>query len=678
MPRSPVPPPDPAFRAAQAAGLRHVYHGDLEHRVARYVPTSPLPAGLSGRVLFTVFPYEAIFDRYTARFAHPHMLTAPGRLLAIDLDAGAAGEHELEMRFVDVQSQHVRALAPAASVRTDFAEISWLGLANLANTTPVPTFAIGSSGRRLVLSYDAGRPTEVNPRDLSHVSPVGDTRDYEAAVGSSFSPMIMTTGHPVFDPEFDSGRPALIFTNVVPRVLDFFSPVKQRVIRGDLYVTSWDGTGASPARPIRVFVDGDPVTMEHASAHQLALTRDHLLVFNANLVLNTSALAEPLLGNLAEELRRKLPASARPLLDSVWKPLEAFLRAPVPDTHCDLYVIRKDALRRAIQERAARVDGLRVRLPGELTHALVDWDDTGGQLTIYAQHNIGADPADQLQEGDILATGDPVGADFRGLFTSSTDLNQVRRHVVHVGARSALLVSTRSFPDPASPSDFKYGVNLLPPCQPLPYERAGGASAASSLATQAQEQSHTYWIAGGYLPEIMAVRTFDTFREHRDPHERLVPEATYLARLVDPANTTQLFRLDASLALESAYSFPPGWLMGAPVWVPRAGGTTMKDGWLVGCVWGPTEPHAEIWIFDGQRSLGDGPISKLVPAGDEIGLRPGFPLHGSWIDRAGIAGWERPDLHASMVDLPLYVKIAETGVMAGGLLRRAVQQLFGR
>src|SRR5690606_35062720 len=111
------------------------------------------------------------------------MLTAPGRLLSIDLDAGSDGEHALEVRFLDVQSQHLRAIAPAASVRTDFAEVSWLGLANLANTTPVPAFPVGAGGRRVVVAYDAGRPTEINPRDLSHVSPVGSTRDYEAAVG---------------------------------------------------------------------------------------------------------------------------------------------------------------------------------------------------------------------------------------------------------------------------------------------------------------------------------------------------------------------------------------------------------------------------------------------------------------------------------------------------------------
>jgi len=666
MPLPPVPLPEPAYRAAMAAGLRHVYHGELADCVVRYVPTTPLPAGLAGRVFFTSLPYEAVFDTNTARFANPHMLTAPGRLLSIDLDADSHGGYVLATRFLDVQSQHLRAIAPEASVRTDFAEVSWLGIANLANTAPIPTFEIGAGGRRLVLSYDAGRPTEINPRALAHVGPVGGTHDYESASASSFSPMILTTGHPVHDPDFDSGRPALLFTNIVPRVLDFLRPSAQRAVRGDLYVTAWDGTSEAPARPVRVHVDGQPVILEQASAHQLCLTRNHLLVFNANLALNTWVLAEPLLGLLTEELRRKLPALIRPALDRLWKPLEHFMRPPVPGTSCDLYIIRKDALRDALEARARRVDALRVRLPGELSHALADWDDSAGQLTLYAQHNIGADPADQLHEGDELVTGERVHDDYRGLFTCSTDLNQVRKHVVQVSATSAVLSSTHVFPDPMSASDFRFGVNLLPPCQPLPYARAGGASAASSLATQMQVQTHTYWIAGGYLPELMAVRTFDDFRQHRAPGERLMPEAQYLSRLVDSANTTQLFRLDANLALESAYAFPPGWLMGAPVWVPREGGKTMKDGWLVGCVWGPTHPHVEVWIFDGQQPLSAGPLSKLVPAPGERGLR------------TGIDAWERPDLRTALVDLPLYLKLMETGVMAGGFLRRAAQQLLER
>jgi hypothetical protein len=88
-----------------AAGLKHVYHGELADCVVRYVPTSPLPAGLSGRVLFTSFPYEAVFDTTTARLANPHMLTAPGRLFSIDLDADSDGGHVLATRFLDVYSR---------------------------------------------------------------------------------------------------------------------------------------------------------------------------------------------------------------------------------------------------------------------------------------------------------------------------------------------------------------------------------------------------------------------------------------------------------------------------------------------------------------------------------------------------------------------------------------------
>ncbi len=57
--------------------------------------------------------------------------------------------------------------------------------------------------------------------------------------------MIMTSGHPVYDPEPspDGAHGTLIYTHLVPRALDLLHP-SQRSIRADLYVMTWDGVGA--------------------------------------------------------------------------------------------------------------------------------------------------------------------------------------------------------------------------------------------------------------------------------------------------------------------------------------------------------------------------------------------------------------------------------------------------
>ncbi len=663
--------------AAITRGLRHIYHGDTVDRVTRYaVREGALPPDLTGRVLFTVFPYEAVFNEGTLA-SNPHMLTAPGRLLSIDLDPAIDGTLRLQTKFLQVQSWHLRQLAPRAVVRTDFAEVSWLGVMNLANTTPLPVFPQshpdGRTGRRVLMTYDAGRPSEIDPRSLTPITPVGETSQYIPAVKSSFSPLIMTSGHPVYDPEprTDCPRGRLIYTHLVPRALDLLHP-SQRSIRADLYVMSWDGT-SSPSRPLRVCVDGEPVLLEQASAHQICLTRDHIVIFNATLVLNASALAEPLLALLHKSARETGPTALRPVLDRVWRSVSQWMHAPVPAPRCPVFVIAKRELEEALREGRDRVDSRRFIVPGELTHAVADYDDAGGRITVFAQHNIGADPADQVEEGDRLIDGRIAQPEFLGLFTGSTDLNQARKHVLDVRTGG---IKTTAFPDPEDPATFRYGLNLLPPVAPVAFESASAPGRAGDLTRAIERLDTTYWLSGGWIPDIASERAFDNFRGVS--HPRLVPEAEYRARAADQSNTAQLFALDHDLHLDSSYAFPHGWFMGTPVWIPKPGARSTREGWLVGPVWGPDEAHVEIWVFDTAVPLSTGPTCKLGPAAGEQGLRPGFPLHGSWLDREGIEAWERPAYQTEMLDVPTYVKLAESAVMSSSLVTRAAKQLLGR
>ena len=148
------------------------------------------------------------------------------------------------------------------------------------------------------------------------------------------------------------------------------------------------------------------------------------------------------------------------------------------------------------------------------------------------------------------------------------------------------------------------------------------------------------------------------------------------ARSADRSNTVQLFALDHDLRLDSSYSFPHGWFMGTPVWIPKPGARSTREGWLVGPVWGPDETHVEIWIFDTAAPLSDGPICTLGPAAGETGLRPGFPLHGNWVDREGVEAWQRPAYRTEMQDVPAYVKLGELAVMTSSFVARAARQLF--
>jgi hypothetical protein len=660
-------------------GLVHTYHGDEHDHSARYVVrTGAYPQDLSGRTFTTVFPYQAIHEHKEIA-VNPHMLTASGRLLTMDLEplTDRNGTFiRIATRFVENQSWHLRKLAPEAFVRTDFAEFSWFGTSNLTNTAPIPAFPVlgqgGYEGRRVLLSYDAGRPVEVSPLTLEHLSPVGRSADYHAAVGSSFSPMIMTSGHPVYDPDFEPGQPRLLYTNIVPRVADFLNVNKP--IRADLYVMTWDGAGP-PTPPMRVMVDGQPVILRHASVHQICLTRNYLVIFNANLVLNTASLLEPLTPLLWRFLVEQRTAEVPYNLRVFYRWLRIRMREATPEHRCPVYFIHKDDIRKALHGGPRDLPARAIELHWELTHALADYDDDGDIVTLFCQHNIGADPADQMEDGDRLVGGGHVPAALLGMFSSATDLNQVRRHVVDLRRGR---VETRAFPQAGDAEHFGFGLNLLPPLQLAPYLSEYQDCGVPNLLRACRRMDATYWVSGGWLPQTMSTRVFSNFRRGRPddawPPKRLVPVAEYLERTQDPDNSTRFFRLTHEMTLESSYTFPPGWFMAAPIFVPRPGSESVCDGYLLAQVWGPDNPDMELWIWDAARPLSDGPCCTLGPGPYEHGIRPGFPLHSSWIDRAGVENWIRPGYSAPTIEMPRYLKLLELATIGGGVLRRLIQQ----
>jgi hypothetical protein len=232
---------------------------------------------------------------------------------------------------------------------------------------------------------------------------------------------------------------------------------------------------------MRVTVDGKPVILRHASVHQICLTRNYLVIFNANLVLNTASLIEPLTPLLwrflVEQRTEEVPYNLRVF----YRWLRIRMREATPEQRCPVYFIHKDDIRKALRGKARDVPARKIELHWELTHALADYDDDGDIVTLFCQHNIGADPADQMEDGDRLVGGGTVPADLLGMFSSATDLNQVRRHVVDLRRGR---VETRAFPEVGDPEHFAFGLNLLPPLQLNPYLSEYGDSARAEPAAR--------------------------------------------------------------------------------------------------------------------------------------------------------------------------------------------------
>jgi hypothetical protein len=197
------------------------------------------------------------------------------------------------------------------------------------------------------------------------------------------------------------------------------------------------------------------------------------------------------------------------------------MREATPEHRCPVYFIHKDDIRQALRGGRQGVPARAIELHWELTHALADYDDDGDIVTLFCQHNIGADPADQMEDGDRLVGGGTVPADLLGMFSSATDLNQVRRHVVDLRRGR---VETRAFPEVGDREHFAFGLNLLPPLQLNPYLSEYGDGDVPNLLRACRRMDATYWVAGGWLPQTMS-----TARVHelppRPPRRRVAAEA---------------------------------------------------------------------------------------------------------------------------------------------------------
>lgn len=80
--------------------------------------------------------------------------------------------------------------------------IPYLGGRNFSNTALVPIPPADDGGAyRLLASYDAGRPFEIDPVTLRTVQPVGRTSDWAPTLMTKRPfPFVNTSAHPIFDP----------------------------------------------------------------------------------------------------------------------------------------------------------------------------------------------------------------------------------------------------------------------------------------------------------------------------------------------------------------------------------------------------------------------------------------------------------------------------------------------
>lgn len=512
-----------------------------------------------------------------------------------------------------------------------------LGLRNEVNTAFLP-FKTNDGGQRLLITYDAGRPYEIDADSLKAITPVGNNREWDAETPFPclFKP-VLSTAHPVCDPNTEEvfsinyGRsianilgwlrknPLLAasslrwldnnivnfntiqntsdlrikglqwLSNLIQKLLQWLPRSKSDFTR----LVRWDGDGA--LKSWQIMVDDQPLTIRQ-TVHQMGLSRDYIVLADTSFQFG-----------LEQAMMNPLPDT--PELERLLQRL--LLKPQEPNT--DVYIINRTDLKLDQDTVKAR----HIRIDREIVHYACDYDNLGQRLTLCAAHNCASDVSVPLHEYDQLAGEDGAAVDsyLVGMVGTQMDIGKLGRYTIDLSNDGkAGLLDQRVIKD----NVCTWGVGLYT------HQDIGQGTL-----------KQIYWQSLGYWPQLQTKTQQETYSNY--PYREMSLEQVLGESGTPLQRPASLFRLDVEeMKIADSYHFPEnphlpnprqgGVVTSSPQFVPRRGSQaeSQMDGYVVCPVtfW----DHQEIWIFDA-ADLQAGPVCRL--GHDHLGM--GYTLHTTWL-----------------------------------------------
>lgn len=302
-----------------------------------------------------------------------HWFGEQGLVERIRMRPDAVGRVVVEHRRVATTLDRLRDRHPRLFAKVQFMELSPFGVSNFANTN------IAAIGGRLFAGYDAGRPVELDPETLEHLTPVGANDEWLQSAPGLLEPLCAVAAHPAVDVE----DRAMFFVN--------YSQLSAPGAERETWLARWDLEG--PVRRWRV-----AGMSPYDSIHDIKSTEHHLVISD-------------------------LPFVVEP---------EGFRGAPRTrrnQQHTSLWIVPKSDL--VSTPVGGTVQATEIRLPMPTGHVLVDREEPGGLLRVVCQHMPLADlmisMAPTVRDH---RNGAPIAGDYEGMVALAVQPSVIGRYLV--------------------------------------------------------------------------------------------------------------------------------------------------------------------------------------------------------------------------------------------------------
>ena len=500
-----------------------------------------------------------------------------------------------------------------------FARVGKLGARNQLNTA----FAV--MGDRLFVTFDAGRPYEIDINRMEVLSPVGISSEWRSLLpelisGQMLFPPYQTPAHPAVDPEtndFFTANYSTGLSRLLPAIVreNLCLGIK-RWLGGYTDLLYWNGDRESQLQRWRLRLkNGSPVIIEQ-TLHQIALTEHHLVLID---IAFSSEVSYFLLPGFVYPLLQRIPSKVlRKSIRQFVKSILLRLRKQLPYTN--VYIVNREDLHSQnnsgsnletlvdLNETIPKeLEVTKIVLPREVSHFVTDYTDTPDQITLHVAHNNAWDVSEWIQEWDqpsFPMVG--IRKDLVGMLVGPVDVSFLGRYTIDPEA--GILQDTKVLCD--RHATWAISLYTHPPI------------------TKASPKVETiYWLAWGFYRDLVPKRIFDAYKNYRYRGISVENFTDSKEECTDKAPC--LIKLDTeTMKIQDKYSFPSGCFPSSPQFVPKQGASD-QDGYIVCTVVSDRknikDATDEIWIFETNNL--HGPKYRLV----HKDLNFGVTIHSTWM-----------------------------------------------
>lgn len=548
-----------------------------------------------------------------------------------------------------------------------------LGIRNQLNTGFLPLRFSNGEADRLLVTWDIGRPYEIDTQTLELATPVGKNEEWrplnpllaDLPLQPPFPfPLVQSSAHPCFDYKtgemfnVNSGRSLSTFISqlrpLIYGILDFINIFKKptdtppitktpaspknffqglletgkrfvqwlynllqffNIFNNFVDIVCWDGTGN--LKKWNVTYKGCPLRIQQ-SMHQIGLTENYVV------------LVDTAFKFLLEEI---LPAPSKKKYENVEKFLRNWLDRPqLPDTY--VYIVSREDLK----EGRKKVEAKKVVIPRETTHFLTDYSDSGKKITLHMAHVCAWDVAEWIRAIDFDDTDEKPLSNklppMYGMTVGPLDISRMGCYVIDAENAKVVRSDLTSVYQDNSPSQQAEKKEF---CQ----YTWGPALYAYQDNQPTEKFQDIYWSFFGAWEDILTEHGLKMYAPYKY-REVPVPE---LLELTKKGIKSNLLRLhikplesvkdgENRLEIQDIYQFETGYFVNSPQFIPSKTGVdgSSTNGYIMCVVYHGTDDQPDngnqIWIFDA-TNLKQGPLCKLW----HPQLNFGITVHTTWLPK---------------------------------------------